>query len=493
VIYNFTVDEVVIRVCKKFFLKTLGIGEKTVRVVVRNSSVKSTGIDLHGDMRGKHPKKHALSAEQIQSVKDHIGSFPVVDSHYCRKTSMRQYLEHSLTISKMYDLYCQQKWNTVPVKKTSYVKIFNSEFNIGFYKPRKDQCDECDIFEKMTEDDRLKNTGKHQRHLRRKEQSRRHKEVDKTAAKCNSHVKTATFDMQKVLVTPSLMISRAYYLRKLSTYNLTVFDLATADVTCYMWDESQGSKGSSESATCLQKWLTALPSDVTHVILYSDTAAGQNRNQSVLMMYMQVVSFSNITVIEHKFMESGHSQMEVDSVHARIEQKCRNVPIYTPDGWYTLVRSSCKKPYNVVELQFNDWKAWKYLAQTELRNTKKADDGTTLNWLKLKWIKVTKYDQEAFYVKEELDNEIPFKRVSIKKAPRKSHRTTVIVDRVATELDNDVKVIPLPSQLYHSRLPISKAKIADLQQLVASGAIQQNYRSFYDNLNENLDNLVENE
>ena len=308
VIYNFTVDGVVIRVCKKF-LKTLGIGEKTVRVVVRNSSVKSTGIDLHGDMRGKHPKKHALSAEQIQSVKDHIGSFPVVDSHYCRKTSMRQYLEHSLTISKMYDLYCQQKWNTVPVKKTSYVKIFNSEFNIGFYKPRKDQCDECDIFEKMTEDDRLKNTGKHQRHLRRKEQSRRHKEVDKTAAKCNSHVKTATFDMQKVLVTPSLMISRAYYLRKLSTYNLTVFDLATADVTCYMWDESQGSKGSSESATCLQKWLTALPSDVTHVILYSDTAAGQNRNQSVLMMYMQVVSFSNITVIEHKFMESGHSQM----------------------------------------------------------------------------------------------------------------------------------------------------------------------------------------
>jgi len=75
------------------------------------------------------------------------------------------------------------------------------------------------------------------------------------------------------------MISSAYYLRKLSTYNLTVFDLATADVTCYTWDESQGSKGSSESATCLQKWLTALPSHVTDVLLYSDTAAGQNRNQ----------------------------------------------------------------------------------------------------------------------------------------------------------------------------------------------------------------------
>jgi len=39
------------------------------------------------------------------------------------------------------------------------------------------------------------------------------------------------------------------------------------------------------------------------------------------MMYMQVVSFSNITDIEHKFMDSGYSQMEVDSVHARTEQR----------------------------------------------------------------------------------------------------------------------------------------------------------------------------
>ena len=127
--------------------------------------------------------------------------------------------------------------------------------------------------------------------------------------------------------------------------------------------------------------------------------------------------------------------MEVDSVHARIEQKSRNIPIYTPDGWYTLVRSSCKKPYNVAELQFTDWKAWKCLVHQELRNTKKADDGATLNWLKLKWIKVTKYDQQAFCVKEELDDEIPFKRVAIKQAPRKSCRTTVVVERVATESD----------------------------------------------------------
>ena len=104
------------------------------------------------------------------------------------------------------------------------------------------------------------------------------------------------------------------------------------------------------------------------------------------------------------------------------EHKSRNVPIYTLDGWYTLVRSSCKKPYNVVELQLNDWKAWKFLAQTELRNMKKADDGTTLNWLKLKWIKVTKYDQEAFYVKEELDNEIPYKASTKKESPDNSHR-----------------------------------------------------------------------
>jgi len=40
--------------------------------------------------------------------------------------------------------------NYQPVSAAVYKWIFNEEFNLGFYKPKKDQCGECFKFELMT-------------------------------------------------------------------------------------------------------------------------------------------------------------------------------------------------------------------------------------------------------------------------------------------------------------------------------------------------------
>jgi len=106
-------------------------------------------------------------------------------------------------------------------------------------------------------------------------------------------------------------------MRKLATYNYTIFDMSNSDVTCFMWHEAEGSKGSSESATCLEMWMKKYP-NAKHFIFYSDTAAGQNRNQAVLALFLHTVASSDIDIIDQKFMESGHSQMECDSVHSMV-------------------------------------------------------------------------------------------------------------------------------------------------------------------------------
>ena len=49
-------------------------------------------------------KKHT-SNEKLEMVRNHIKSFPVVESHYCRAKSNNKYLDGSLTLTKMYDLY----------------------------------------------------------------------------------------------------------------------------------------------------------------------------------------------------------------------------------------------------------------------------------------------------------------------------------------------------------------------------------------------------
>lgn len=41
IVYHFTVGEAQVRVCKKFFLNTLDIGEKTVTIVVKNADVRN--------------------------------------------------------------------------------------------------------------------------------------------------------------------------------------------------------------------------------------------------------------------------------------------------------------------------------------------------------------------------------------------------------------------------------------------------------------------
>lgn len=78
------------------------------------------------DARRKHAKKY-IDVNQKEQVKAHISSFPVVESHYCLTSAERQYLEPTLNVSRMYDLYrlkCSENGNT-PVKESYYQFIFN--------------------------------------------------------------------------------------------------------------------------------------------------------------------------------------------------------------------------------------------------------------------------------------------------------------------------------------------------------------------------------
>ena len=74
--------------------------------------------------------------------------------------------------------------------------------------------------------------------------------------------------------------------------------------------------------------------------------------------------------------------------------------MYTPDGWYTLARSACRKPYQVIKMEFQQWLAWKQLAKAYMKIVKIAEDGNSVNWLTLKWTRITNTDPDAFYVKD---------------------------------------------------------------------------------------------
>lgn len=105
----------------------------------------------------------------------------------------------------------------------------------------------------------------------------------KKKAQEQSFYKAVTFDLEQVLSSPWSNVSSLYYSHKLSTYNLTVYELDTKDAEGYMWQQGESGLGLSKIRTCVFKYLSAL-SDVNHVVLYSDTCGGQNRNAAFCLM-----------------------------------------------------------------------------------------------------------------------------------------------------------------------------------------------------------------
>lgn len=95
-------------VCKKLFLSTFDISDRTCRTAL--GKLSESGI-LEKDKRGERHRSHAKINEERQikeKISEHIDRFPKVESHYCRSSSSRMYLHPDLSFPKMYAMFLQE-------------------------------------------------------------------------------------------------------------------------------------------------------------------------------------------------------------------------------------------------------------------------------------------------------------------------------------------------------------------------------------------------
>ncbi|CAH2229682.1 jg15963 [Pararge aegeria aegeria] len=144
--YFFLVRAVRYTVCKNFYLGTLAISQKPVY----NVHLGKSEMNLpKPDGRGlSEASAHSLSTEVKDRVRKHIMSFNTIDSKAIKQFSRKkQYLESSLSIKQMYNMYATEctKDDTVVVKESMYRKIFKQEFNLHFKKDKTGQqlCCRC--------------------------------------------------------------------------------------------------------------------------------------------------------------------------------------------------------------------------------------------------------------------------------------------------------------------------------------------------------------
>jgi hypothetical protein len=66
----------------------------------------------------------------------------------------------------------------------------------------------------------------------------------------------ASFDLEAVLPTPFSQDITLFYTRKLAVYNFTIYETATKDGFCYLWNETEGQRGANEIASFLFKYVS---------------------------------------------------------------------------------------------------------------------------------------------------------------------------------------------------------------------------------------------
>ena len=111
----------------------------------------------------------------------------------------------------------------------------------------------------------------------------------------------------------------------------------------HLWDETEGGRGSQEVASLLAKHIRQEAKNHSHVILYSDSCTGQNRNIKVASTLMNLVLDPklSIKVIDHKFLVSGHSFLPNDQDFGVIESASRKcIQIFTPEDWLQVVKKA---------------------------------------------------------------------------------------------------------------------------------------------------------
>lgn len=358
-IYQLRKGEDLIKVCKTLFINTICIGKSSVwswkQPIHSLKQAEQKAKSIKEDVANEKTKPFAKDNKELN---DFIDGIPKMESHYCRQRTSKLYLQPDIRSKKefytLYVEYCKSK-NMSPLSVATFSNTLTVK-NVSLFKPKKDLCETCNGFKLGHISEQVYNL-----HIEKKNEARTEKDNDK---KNQDYVFTA--DLQAVLLAPRSNVSSGYYKTKLCVHNWCIYDLKTQQGHCFIWNESEGGLNAEEFATILSKFLQDKVIPVIRsagdnnpsIVLFTDGCTYQNRNVVMSNALLNVAMINNVTIVQ-KYLEVGHTQMEVDSMHAMIEKRLKNQTIHVPAEYIHICENAKKtSPYDVKYLNYSYFKTF---------------------------------------------------------------------------------------------------------------------------------------
>ncbi|KAK3921498.1 Dynein assembly factor 4, axonemal [Frankliniella fusca] len=240
-----------------------------------------------------------------------------------------------------------------------------------FLRLKKDRCSQCENWKYKTQAEKSAagEQEKYDLHIANKKKGEALKK-GRLTSKTEADLCVASFDFQKILYRPKGENATYFYRSKFKCFDFTIFDHRTKEGRCYVWDQTIASKGANEAASCLLLFIEEKAKEgIKKIVFYSDNCWSQNKNSKVLSMLNSACVKFGIT-ITHRFLEKGHTHMEVDNVHACIENRSQNLDIFTPGQWYAIIKSAkiSDPKYKLIEMEQKSILDFKNLAEHQSWN-----------------------------------------------------------------------------------------------------------------------------
>ena len=330
------------RVCKPFFLTTLGMKDNNDEAV-RNAVLKAgSEVVPQSDRRGRHPPANKIDRQVIES---HIKSFKPVSHHYrYNHAPNRLYLPSDINARIMYDDFNEKHPSFCSLD--TYRRCVQ-DLNIGFTVLGSEECPTCKIFQQHIQEsgqehdqdgacETCRAQAEHETQARRARAEYRN-DANRT---WKDEELIVSADMMKVVVLPILPVKQCYFVPRLVAFNETFSVLMPAaddksetqcrkDVQkrssiCVLWHEAIMGRGAAEVSNAYWKFLET-NRDFKSITIYCDNCSGQNKCWLWLTTMVLAVNNENTALekLTMKYLEAGHTSMSADSAHQVINKSLR--------------------------------------------------------------------------------------------------------------------------------------------------------------------------